>query len=330
MHRSTTRWLAVATSLLGLCGGAAAADFQMRLSHQYPPAHPMAKAMETFAADVKQNTGGKVEVQVFGAEQLYKATQNHAAVARGQIESAAILTFQWASTVPEMALTTIPYLFTHAEQLRKFPSSEAAAILNRKMEAKGVKPIAWLVDANDGIFTSKTKPLIKPDDFKGIKVRGISKLFDTGLSALGAQPSAMPGSEVYQALDAGVLDAGLTGVGAAYSRRFYEVQKYAVASTILTAHLTLVVNPAFWTKLGPALQQQVQAAARKAETDSIPDSDDISPRDLQNLRDKGMNVTVLTKEQERAMAAVMQPAVIKAYSDSAPEGAKLVELIKKM
>jgi C4-dicarboxylate-binding protein DctP len=323
------RSLALAT-LLGASAAALAADYTMRISHQYPPTHQVAKALDQFAADVKAATGGKVDVQVFGSEQLFKANQNHAAVARGQVEAAAILNFQWGATIPEMNAMSIPFLMTHAGQLKKFPSSEAAKLLEAKMEEKGVKPIAWMVDANDGIFTSAKAALVKPEDFRGVKIRGLNKLFDAGLVAMGASPAAMPGSEVDQALQAGVIDAGFTGVDAAYSRRYYEVQKFGAASEIITAYSNLCVNPAWWSKLPPDLQKAVQDAAHKAEAALLPKTDGIPEASIQRLRDKGMNVTVLDAAQEKALADAMQPAVIKAFKESSPDGARLLELIGKL
>src|SRR3970040_2006685 len=166
---------------LCFAASAQAADTPMRLSHQFPPAHHSAKNMEQFAADVKANTNGKVEVQIFGAAQLFKPNQHHAAVAGGKLESAIVLSFQWGGTIPEMNVTIIPYFMSSVAKMKKFRGSEAARMLDAKMEAKGVKNIAWFMDANDGIFTSAKTPLVRPEDFKGVKIRGLSKLWDEGL-----------------------------------------------------------------------------------------------------------------------------------------------------
>lgn len=314
----------------GSAFGAQAADVTMRLSHQFPPAHHSAKNLEQFAADVKALSGGKVEVQTFGAAQLFKPNQHHAAVAGGKIESAIMLNFQWGGTIPEMSVTLIPYLMSRVELMKKFVGSDAAKLLDAKMEAKGVKNIAWLVDANDGIFTSAKHPLIKPEDFKGVKIRGLNKLFDAGLAAMGASPTPMPGSEVYQALQTGVIDAGFTGVQAANSRRFYEVQKFGVASSIILAYDVLVVNPEWWAKLSPDARKAIEEAVKKAEARAMPKSDDIPAERITVLRDKGMNVTVLTPAQEKVMADAMQPAVIKAFEASGPDAVKLIEMLKKL
>ena len=201
------------------------------------------------------------------------------------------------------------------------------------MEARGVKNIAWIVDTNDGIFTSAKKPLAAPADFAGLKIRGLNKLFDAGLDAMGASPSAMPGSEVYQALQTGVLDAGFTGVKAANSRKFYEIQKYGVASNIILAFDNLVVNPAWWNGLpadlrdgDPGRGRQGGRSARSAPADGVP------PEDVKVLNDKGMQTIALTKAQEKVDGR-RDAARGRRRSSSratAPDGVKLLEMIDRL
>ena len=303
----------------------------MRLSHQFPPTHHTALNLDQFAKEVKEATKGRAEVQIFGAAQLFKPNQNHPAVASGKVEAAAILSFQWGGVIPEMSVTIIPYFMTSVAKQKAFIGSEASRMLDAKMEAKGVKNIAWIVDTNDGIFTSAKKPLVVPADFGGLKIRGLNKLFDAGLSAMGAAPSAMPGSEVYQALQTGVIDAGFTGVEAANSRKFYEVQKFGVASNIILAFDNLVVNPAWWNGLPADLRKAIQGAADQAVARSIRKSDGVPPENIKVLNEKGMKAIALSKAQEKVMADAMQPAVKKEFlRATAPDGVKLIEALDKL
>jgi C4-dicarboxylate-binding protein DctP len=325
------RSLVSGAAALALGSQAWAADFTMRISHQFPPTHHTAQNLDQFAKDVKDLTKGRVEVQNFGAAQLFKPNQNHPAVASGKIEAAAILSFQWGGTIPEMSVTIIPYLMTSVAKQKAFIKSDAAKLLDAKMAEKGVTNIAWIVDTNDGIFTSNGKPLTTPADFAGMKIRGLNKLFDEGLVAMGASPSAMPGSEVYQALQTGVIDAGFTGVEAANSRKFYEVQKFGVASNIILAFDNLVVNPAWWNGLPADVRAAVQKAADMAVARSIRKSDGIPPENIKVLNDKGMKAIALTKAQEKAMTDAMQPAVKKEFLRStAPDGVRLIEALDKL
>ncbi|HUG22497.1 TRAP transporter substrate-binding protein DctP [Piscinibacter sp.] len=325
------RTLIAAASAFALAGTATAADFTMRISHQFPPTHHTAVNLAQFEKEVEAATKDRVDVQIFGAAQLFKPNQNHPAVASGKVEAAAILSFQWGGTIPEMSVTIIPYLMTSVAKQQAFVGSEAARLLDAKMEAKGVKNIAWIVDTNDGIFTSGKKLLATPADFAGLKIRGLNKLFDAGLEAMGAAPSAMPGSEVYQSLQTGVLDAGFTGVKAADSRKFYEVQKYGVASNIILAYDNLVVNPAWWNGLPADVRGAIQKAADAAVKRSIRTTDGVPPEDVKVLNEKGMQTIALTKAQEKVMADAMQPAVKKEFLEAtAPDGVKLLELIDRL
>jgi C4-dicarboxylate-binding protein DctP len=321
----------VAVAAVCFTGSTFAADYTMRISHQLPPTHHTALNLDQFAKDVKAATKGRVEVQNFGSAQLFKPAQHHPAVASGKIEAAIMLNFQWGGTIPEMSVSIIPYLMTSVAKQKAFLKSGAAKLLDDKMAAKGVKNIAWIVDTNDGIFTSARKPLMAPADFPGLKIRGLNKLFDAGLSAMGAAPSAMPGSEVYQSLQTGVLDAGLTSVKAAYSRKYYEVQKYGVASNIILAFDNLVVNPAWWNGLPADLRAAIQKAADQAVQRSIRTKDGVPPEDIRRLNEKGMKAVALTKAQEDDMANAMQPAVKKEFlRQTAPDGVKLLEMIDRL
>ncbi len=303
----------------------------MRVSHQVPPAHHLHKMLEGFAADVKARSGGQVEVQIFPAEQLHKAAENHPAVARGAVEAALSVNFQWGSTLPEMNSILIPYLFGDLGKIRKFPGSEAAALLDRKLEEKGVKNLGWFYITRQTIYTSGRKPIVALEDLKGLKIRGFNALADTALAALGASPSAMPGPEVYMALQTGVLDAGVTDVSAAFSRRFYEVQKFGTVTPAHTVYFHLYVNPGWWGRLAPAQRAALEAAAKKTEQDAIDITEKTAEDAVRQLREKGMQLHIHNEREIAAWKAAMQKTVMDAFLKAAPQdGQKLIDLLHKL
>ena len=305
-----------------------AQEYTMRISHQFPPTHHSALRIDQFEKDVEAATGGKVDVQIFAAAQLFKPNQHHAAVASGEIEAAMIVNLQWGGTLPEMAVTLIPYLMAAPAQQEAFLGSEASKILDEKMLGVGVRNIGWIVDTNDLIFTSAKGHLENPDDFKGVKIRGLTPLFNEGLVALGATPVNMPGSETYTALQTGVIDAGVTGVAAAFSRKFYEVQKFGTATPMFLAYDNLVVNPAWWDGLPEDIRSAIQGAADAAAQSSITATDGINPQDIENLTGAGMDAKVLSDEQVAALKGIMQPAVMQAFiAETGDEGQKLLDLL---
>jgi C4-dicarboxylate-binding protein DctP len=314
-----------------LAAAAASAQTVMRLSHQVPPAHHMSKLLESFAAEVKERTKGEVEVKIFGSEQLAKAGENFPSVARGAFEAAMSVNFQWGKTIPEMSALTIPYYFTDLEKIKKFPTSEARRFLDAKLDARGVKSVMWLYITRQSIFTSGKKPIVALDDFKGLKIRGLNALTDHALSAVGAAPSAMPGSEVYQALQSGVLDAGLTDVSAGFSRRYYEVQKFGTVAPYFSVYFHMFVNPAWWNKLPEAQRNAIMAAAAKTEADAIGVTEATADDAVKQLREKGMTIHVQTPAETKAWSTVMVKPVVDAFLKEAPEGgAKIVELLDKL
>lgn len=307
-----------------------AAEYTMRLSHQLPASHHVAKALEQFAKNVKTNTNDKVEVQIFGGEQLYKATQNHAAVARGQVEAASVVSLLWGGTVPEVQVFSIPGLMASRDKIESFYGSPAETLLNGKLQQKGVLNIGWLLDANNITFTSQKKPLIAPEDFKGVKIRGLSRLSDVGFIALGAAPSTMPGSEVYQGLQTGVIDAGASSASAIHARRYYEVQKYAVATPLITVWQNLIVNPRWWASLPADVQAGIEKSAQAAERQLLPVNDEVDPEGVAKLKAAGMEVTVVSEQQLEELLAIMQPPVVEEFKKTTKDGEKLIGLIKQL
>lgn len=122
----------IITALLATTASLTAAEAatEMRCSHQLPPAHHIAKVIDQWAAEVEKQSGGELDVQIFGADSLIKANDNILAVAKGDIECAFSLNFQWGKTLPLMNVTVGPYTMSSIEAWKKWPGSEAAAFLD--------------------------------------------------------------------------------------------------------------------------------------------------------------------------------------------------------
>jgi TRAP-type C4-dicarboxylate transport system substrate-binding protein len=194
-----------------------------------------------------------------------------------------------------------------------------------------VKNIAWFFTTRQSIFTSAKKPLKAPEDFKGIKIRGLNKMADAALEAVGAAPSALPGDEVYNGLQTGIIDAGLTDVSAAESRKYYEVQKYGTVAPYFTVYFHLFVNPAWWNKLEAKHRDAIMAAAKKAEQDSIPVTEKTATDAVGVLKQKGMDIHIQTPAEAKTWQGVMQKPVLDGFLKASPEdGQKLIDAINKL
>jgi TRAP-type C4-dicarboxylate transport system substrate-binding protein len=307
----------------------AAAATKMRCSHQLPPPHHIAKVIEQWAEEVRKESGGELDVQIFGASSLIDARKNITAVAQGEIECAFSLNFQWGKTLPIMDVTVAPFAFGDLAIWRKWAGSEPAKFLEQKLLAKGVRNVVWMFQTNTSVFSSKGSFLIKPEDFKGKKIRGLNRDFDAGLKALGAVPTAMPGNEVYQALATGVLDAGVTDAAAAVSRKYYEVQDHFTVLPVLSAYLHGYVNPKWYDGLSAKAKTALETAGKKAAVWAVEASEAAGSAAPKQLEAKGAKVHINSAAENKALEAIMRPAFDAKFGESADSKA-LIELIRKM
>jgi C4-dicarboxylate-binding protein DctP len=179
--------------------------------------------------------------------------------------------------------------------------------LNKKLEAKGVLPLAYW-DNGAHVYTAN-KPLIKPDDFKGMKMRiQGSKVLDAVARELGAIPQIMAFSELYQALQTGVVDGEDNVPSNILTQKFYEVQKYLTVSLHGRLTYAMVTNKKFWDGL-PADVRSPLARTVKETTDFF---NETAAKDnaeaLEKIKASGkIQVHVLTDDERKAWVAKLMP-----------------------
>jgi len=325
----TTTFIAALTIAASTATLAQAAT-EMRCSHQLPPSHHIAQVIDRWAEAVETESGGEIDVQIFGANSLVGAKENIVAVAKGDIECAYSVNFQWGKTLPIMNVTLAPFAFGDIEIWKKWPESEAAAFLGDKLLEKGVRNVNWLFTTNTSTFTHNDSFLVKPEDFSGLKIRGLTPTFDASLAALGAAPSAMPGSEVYQALATGVIDAGLTDVAAAVSRKYYEVQDHFTILPVISVYFHGYVNPAWYDGLSDKSKAALATAGQQAALWAIEASEAAGSAAPGQLEEKGAQVHVNTPEENAALEAIMRPAFDEKFLSDDPDSKKLIELLGQL
>jgi TRAP-type C4-dicarboxylate transport system substrate-binding protein len=325
----TTCAAIMAASTFGAAQASAEAT-AIRCSHQLPPKHHIAQVIDRWAEEVESQSNGSLDVQIFGANSLVGAKENIVSTAKGDIECAFSVSFQWGKTLPIMTVTVAPFAFSDLDLWRKWPESEAAGFLTTKLREKGVQNVVWLFTTNSSVFTSNGKGLVAPEDFKGVKIRGLVPAFNASLEALDAAPVSMSGSKVYEALSTGVIDAGLTDVAAAVSRKYYEVQDHFTVVPVISVYFHGYMNPAFYDGLTEEQRAALDSAGKKAAGWAIEVSEKASADAPRTLADKGANVHIATPEEIAALEVIMRPAFDKAFAGDDPDSQKMVELIKKL
>lgn len=322
----------VVTVCMVICfvASAQAAPFKMRISHQMPDSHFLADEIKTFKALVEEKTAGTVQVEIYPAAQAFKEKEVIGAVVSGSIEGGVSTNFAWSGIIPAMDTFLIPFFITEIPVIDKVIHGKVGATLFGMMEEKGVVPIMWLLQTRTNIYTSNDNPLLLPEDFKGKKMRGTSKIMNLGSEAMGASTMSISGPEVYQALQRGTLDVGLTGVDAAFARHYYEVQKYGTAANTFSVVHVVFLNPGFWQSLPTDLQKKVRECALTVQKKSLNDSEAAKENALVGLKEK-MTIHIQTDAEEQAWREVMTKPVLDYYIEKlGTDGQQLVKLVEEI
>ena len=325
----TVKFFLFSIAVLSLTISANAADYKMRITHQLPESHHIGQDINYFKKIVEERSGGRMEVEVYPAAQAFKPKEVIPAVVQDSIEAGVTTNFGWAGMLPIMDVVLIPWLVTDLDTIEKTLNGEAGAILFKALESKGVVPLMWLLQCRTNMYTSNGEPLILPQDFKGKKMRGTSKIMNLGSEALGAATMPISGPEVYMALQRGTIDIGLTGIDTAYARHYYEIQKFGTVVSNFSVMHPVFVNPTFWNSLPADLQKTIRECARETQAKSIQDSEKARNEAIEQLKQK-MTVHIQTPEEAQAWKAVMEKPVLDYFLEkTGDEGRQLVEIIRK-
>ena len=270
---------------------------------------------------------GRVKVEVYPNSQLYKDNEELEALQLGAVQMLAPSNSKFGPIgIKEFEVFDLPYILPDLATLRKVTDGPLGERLLRLLEPKGIVGLAYW--DNGFKVMSANKQLIAPADYKGLKIRiQSSKVLEAQIRALGAMPQVMAFSEVYQALQTGVVDGQENTPSNMYTQKMHEVQKY----TTLTNHgyigYAVIVNKKFWDGLPADIRDQLDQAMREATAFGNARSADENAQALEDMRKSGKTeIVTLTPEQNAAMRKAMEPV----YDDVASRISKnLVDEFRK-
>jgi C4-dicarboxylate-binding protein DctP len=250
---------------MGFCGAAnAAGEIIIKFSHVVAPDTPKGQAAERFKLIAEKLTKGKVKVEIYPNSQLYKDREEIEALQSGAVQ---ILAPSMAKFGPmgarEFELFDMPYLFPNQEVLHRVMDGEVGKKLFAKLDTKGVTGLAFW--DNGFKQMSSNKPMHAVADLNGLKMRiQSSKVLSAQMKALGANPQVMAFSEVYTALQQGVVDGTENPVSNFYTQKMHEVQKHMTMSNHGYLGYAVIVNKAFWEGLPADIKTSLTQAMKEA------------------------------------------------------------------
>jgi C4-dicarboxylate-binding protein DctP len=293
--------LVIGLATLALSGLAYAEQpIGIKFSHVVAQDTPKGKGAEYFKKLAEERTNGRVKVEVYPNSQLYKDKEELEALQLGAVQMLAPSLAKFGPLgTREFEVFDLPYLFESEEDLHKITEGPIGQGLLKKLESKGILGLAFW--DNGFKQMSANKPLRKPEDFKGLKMRiQSSKVLDMQMRALGANPQVMAFSEVYQALQTGVVDGTENPVSNFYTQKMHEVQKYLTLSDHGYLGYAVIVNRKFWEGLPAdirtALEEAMKEATKHANDIAKKENDDA----LEAVKESGKTQIITLTPKEKA------------------------------
>ncbi len=324
-----SKLLAVGVGLAISAMSLSAAEYVLKFSHVVSPNTPKGKAAVYFEKRLEELSKGRIDVQVYPNSQLYKDSAVLKALKLNSVQMACPSFSKFGKIVPQLALFDLPFLFRDIDHLHKVQDSEVGQKLKDMVTAKGFVALDFWDNAFKQMTDSK-RPLIKPEDAKGLKFRIMSsKVLEEQFKAVGAIPQVMPFSEVYSALQQGVIDGQENTNSNIYTKKFYEVQKYMSVTNHGYLGYLVVMSKKFWNSLPDDLKAAVKQAMKEAtakEREYAIELDKSQFAKIKEYADKTgkLKITVLTPEQIQAWKKVMEKIYPKFY-DPKKIGKDLIE-----
>jgi C4-dicarboxylate-binding protein DctP len=294
---------------LALAGPAMAqAPIVIKFSHVVAPDTPKGKGSEKFKELAEKYTNGKVKVEVYHNSSLYKDKEELEALQLGAVQMLAPSNSKFGPIgVKEFEVFDLPLILSNKQELRRVTDGPLGKRLLKLLEPKGMVGLAYW--DNGFKLVSANKPLRNPEDFKGLKMRiQSSKVLELQMRSLGVIPQVMAFSEVYQALQTGVVDGQENTPSNMYTQKMHEVQKYTTLSNHGYIGYVVVVNKKFWDGLPADVRGQLEKAMAEATTYANDISEKENAEALEDMKKSGKTELIsLTPAQVEAWKKALTP-----------------------
>jgi C4-dicarboxylate-binding protein DctP len=253
-----------ALHLLFAGSSAAQQPIVIKFSHVVAPDTPKGRAVEYFKKLAEERTQGRVKVEIYPNSTLYKDAEELAALQLGAVQMLAPSLSKFGPLgVREYEVFDFPYLFDSYADVHKVTEGKVGAQLIKKLESKEIVGLAYWDNGFKPM--SANRELHKPEDVKGLKMRiQSSKVLEAQMRALGALPQVLALSEVYQALQTGVVDGTENVVSNFYTQKMFEVQKFLTLTDHGYIGYLVIANRKFWEGLPPDIRATLEGAIKEA------------------------------------------------------------------
>ncbi len=280
----------------------------IKFSHVVAADTPKGKAAEMFAKKAAELTGGKVKVEVYANSTLYKDKEEMEALQLGAVQMLAPSLAKFGPLgVKEFEVFDLPFIFNGYDDLHKVTTGAVGKQLLAKLEPKGIRGLAFWDNGFKSF--SANSPIKTPADLKGKKMRiQSSKVLEEQMRSVGSMPQVMAFSEVYQALQTGVVDGTENPISNLYTQKMHEVQKHLTLTDHGYLGYAVIVNKKFWDGLPADIRKQLDDAMEQSTRYANQIAKVENDNSLEAVKKSGKTtVYVPTKEERLAFKKAMVP-----------------------
>ena len=310
--------------------GVYAGSKTLKISHQFAESDVRHQICVAFKKKVEEATNGQLKFLIYPSASLYKPKAQYEALKKGVLDFSVFPLAYASGKVPAFDITLMPCIISSVKEGMDWRNKPIGKEVEAIAEKSGMKILIWLWYA--GGIGSKGKPIIVPEDVKGFKMRAAGKQFEYMLNKAGASITSMPSSEIYTALQTGVLDACLTSSTSFISYRLYEQLDYFNSPekySIWFMAEPLVVSMKVWNKLSAEEKAAIEKAARELEKKGLEDSVAANQEVSKVMKEHGVKVHAMTMDEWKKWKDLAMKTSWKHFAEKVKNGQKLLELARQ-
>lgn len=315
-----------ASALLLAASGLSVSAETLRLSHQWSEGDVRHQVAQMVADEVAA-AGVDLEIQIFPNQTLFKAREQYTPLSRGQLDMTVFPLSYAGGQQAAYNLTLMPGLVKNHDHGDRLSHSLFMAEIEKIMAGDDVMVLVHGYLA--GGFGSNKGCITGPDDVKGISIRAAGKAFEQMLAGAGASIASMASSEIYPALQTGVLDAANTSSESFVSYRLYEQLKcYTPAGdyALWFMYQPLLINKTTFDNLGAEQQAALTAASANAQAFYLEQAKQGDAIAAKTFGDAGVELATMTEDDFNAWRKVAAETSYPAFVIDAPNGQELLDL----
>jgi C4-dicarboxylate-binding protein DctP len=301
--------IALCASVIALWFSCAApAQMIIKFSHVVAENTPKGQAALKFKELAEKKLPGKVQVQVFPNSQLFGDAKEMEALLLGDVQFIAPSLSKFDRYTKKLQVFDLPFLFDDIQAVDAFQHSPKGRELLTSMRGKGIHGLAYWHNGMKQLSDDRDQ-LRRPEDVRGLKFRiQQSDVLEAQFRALGANPQKMAFSEVYQALQTGVVDGQENTWSNIYSQKFYEVQKTIAVTNHGVIDYMVITNAGWWDKLPADIRKGLQEAMDEATKFGNDIANSYNERDRKRIAEANKaKIQPLDKSDVAAWKKAMQP-----------------------